>query len=247
MNASPSATKKSPLGRRVKFWILRHLVLPVAVWPVRWYAATWRLDWCGPEELKRTLGDTLLFITTYHGMIVHLIAIAHMARRVGRPVAILISPSRDGNLGADFVERFGIKPVRGSSRSRGAAASVELLHSMREDRTLGMIIADGPRGPCAHAKPGTVRLAKIAGAKIAIIATGAAGGITLGSWDRMHIPWPFARVRIALEIFDPTPYTEDGNVRDGTDALQAAMAALAERVGSSLAPIAKAPAEEHRK
>ena len=60
------------------------------------------------------------------------------------------------------------------------------------------MIPDGPRGPRFQAKPGAVVLAQMSEAPIVPMSFAADRYWNLGSWDRMIIPKPFARIRVAV-------------------------------------------------
>src|SRR3954464_15980765 len=82
-----------------------------------------------------------------------------------RGMAVLISRSFDGELIARVVERFGYRPVRGSS-SRGAVAGLlEMGRELDAGRAVAFT-ADGPRGPRFLAKPGPVLLARKHGSPV---------------------------------------------------------------------------------
>src|ERR1700688_4207742 len=98
-----------------------------------------------------------------------LLACAYRFR--GLDIAILISPSFDGELIARTVERLGFKAIRGSS-SRGGAAG---LRNMRLASLVGhrcAFTADGPRGPAYVAKPGVAQLANSVGGRPVVGADG---------------------------------------------------------------------------
>jgi lysophospholipid acyltransferase (LPLAT)-like uncharacterized protein len=121
-----------------------------------------------------------------------LLVCAHRFRNKG--IAILISPSFDGELIARTVEYLGFFPVRGSS-SRGGAAG---LRNMAEAYNAGhrtAITADGPRGPNMVAKPGVVQLAELVGATwIGVYYALPDRAWQIKSWDRFLIPKPFSTV-----------------------------------------------------
>jgi len=121
-----------------------------------------------------------------------LLVCAHRFRN--KSIAILISPSFDGELIARTVEYLGFFPVRGSS-SRGGAVG---LRGMAEAYNAGhrtAITADGPRGPNMIAKPGVVQLAELTGAPwIGTYYALPDRRWELKSWDRFMIPKPFSTV-----------------------------------------------------
>ena len=125
-----------------------------------------------------------------------LLACAHRFRNLD--IAILISPSFDGELIARTVELLGFRAIRGSS-SRGGAAGLRNMQLAYEAGHRCAFTADGPRGPVFVAKPGAAQLAQSVGTQ--------PGGTWLGcfyalpdrawqlrSWDRFLIPKPFSRV-----------------------------------------------------
>ena len=127
-----------------------------------------------------------------------LLACAHRFRNLD--IAILISPSFDGELIARTVERLGFKAIRGSS-SRGGVAGLRNMQLAYAAGHRCAITADGPRGPAFCAKPGVAQLANSVGG-----VDGAPGtwvgcfyalpdrAWQLKSWDRFLIPKPFSRV-----------------------------------------------------
>ncbi len=104
----------------------------------------------------------------------------------------LTSRSRDGELVASWIRRFGLVPVRGSSSRGGADAVRVLARAIRAGREV-VVVPDGPRGPREVLKPGVIALARLSGAPIVPLAVGASPEWRLGSWDAFRIPRPFAR------------------------------------------------------
>lgn len=121
-----------------------------------------------------------------------LLVCAHRFRN--KQIAILISPSFDGELIARTVARLGFHPVRGSS-SRGGASGLRAMAQAYDEGHRCAFTADGPRGPNMVAKPGPVQLAQLTGAAW----IGAYYALPnrrweLNSWDRFMIPKPFSTV-----------------------------------------------------
>ncbi len=139
-----------------------------------------------------------------------MICCAHRFRNL--QIAILISPSFDGELIARTLKLLGFLPVRGSS-SRGGAAGLRGLQQVYATGHCCSITADGPRGPVYVAKPGTARLANCVGE---LTVDGKPSGTWVGcfhnqperawelrSWDRFMIPKPFSRVVFAWPAHVP--------------------------------------------
>jgi len=131
--------------------------------------------------------DTPTIYAVWHGRMLLL------ARLYGwRRARVLTSRSRDGELVARVVERFGLETVRGSSSRAGAEGLRALARSLRDGRD-AVVVPDGPRGPRETVKPGLIALAKLSGAPIVPIAVAASREWRLRSWDEFRIPKPFSR------------------------------------------------------
>ena len=142
--------------------------------------------------------------------------------------AALISASRDGDLLADAVQRFGYDVVRGSSSRLGASAILQLTQVLASGRDV-VITPDGPRGPAYELGPGIIFLAQKSGARVLPINLEYSRCWRLGSWDRFIVPWPFAKVRVLINRphrVGPTATPEEFEAE--RLALQNAMMALVE-------------------
>ena len=111
--------------------------------------------------------------------------------------AALISASRDGDLLADGVKRFGYDVIRGSSSRLGASAILQLTQVLASARDV-VITPDGPRGPVYELGPGIIFLAQRSGAAVLPMNLEYSRCWRLGSWDRFIVPRPFAKVRVLI-------------------------------------------------
>ena len=142
--------------------------------------------------------------------------------------AALISASRDGDLLADAVQRFGYDVVRGSSSRLGATAILQLTQVLSSGGDV-VITPDGPRGPAYELGPGIIFLAQKSGAPVVPVNLEYSRCWRLGSWDRFIVPRPFARVRVLINRphrVGPTATAEEFEAE--RLALQNAMMALVE-------------------
>jgi lysophospholipid acyltransferase (LPLAT)-like uncharacterized protein len=142
--------------------------------------------------------------------------------------AALISASRDGDLLADAVQRFGYDVVRGSSSRLGASAILQLTQVLASGRDV-VITPDGPRGPAYELGPGIIFLARKSGASVVPMNLEYSRCWRLGSWDRFIVPRPFAKVRVLINRphrVGPTAAPEEFEAE--RLALQNAMMALVE-------------------
>ena len=111
--------------------------------------------------------------------------------------AALISASRDGDLLADAIQRFGYEVIRGSSSRLGASAILQLTEVLASGRDV-VITPDGPRGPAYELGPGIIFLAQKSGASVLPMNLEYSRCWRLGSWDRFIIPQPFSKVRVLI-------------------------------------------------
>jgi lysophospholipid acyltransferase (LPLAT)-like uncharacterized protein len=118
----------------------------------------------------------------------------------GRRCVAMISASRDGNLIARIVGRWGVGALRGSShdhakrRSKGGAqAYVAAARELSRNGAVVAITPDGPRGPRMRAQDGAARLAISQGVPVIAVAFSVRPGRILASWDRFLLPLPFGR------------------------------------------------------
>ena len=129
------------------------VVPPVAALLIRLLGLTLRYeDRCEPGVVP---GYRIPGPTVYAFWHRSLLACAYRFRNLN--IAILISPSFDGELIARTVEWLGFRAVRGSS-SRGGAAGLRAMQAAYAGGHRCAFTADGPRGPMLVAKPGAALL-----------------------------------------------------------------------------------------
>ncbi len=171
------------------------------------------------EEVVRS-GRPVIFAFWHNRLAVCGMTLCKRVIPRGRPVALLTSLSRDGELAARMAGARGYDSVRGSS-SRGGLASLRKLHRKLRGGSSVATAPDGPRGPACQAQPGTVMLAKLAGAPIVPLGHAASRAWRLRSWDRLVIPKPFARVAVAVgEPLAVPARLEDGDLAELSAELQ---------------------------
>jgi hypothetical protein len=112
--------------------------------------------------------------------------------------SVLTSPSKDGQIIANIMKRFGQDHVRGSSSRRGGSALLE-LSSVIENGGDVAITPDGPRGPRYKLGGGIILLAQKTGAPVVTVNVEYSRCLRAGRWDGFMIPLPFARVDVTLE------------------------------------------------
>ncbi|MCX7919047.1 MAG: lysophospholipid acyltransferase family protein [bacterium] len=109
-----------------------------------------------------------------------------------KKMCVMASRSRDGELLAGVLSRFGYTTVRASS-SKGATTGFLQLISMIEQGYDTVIAVDGPRGPREQVKSGVILLAQKTGTAIIPLTASAKRFKQLSSWDKYLIPYPFTQ------------------------------------------------------
>ncbi len=111
----------------------------------------------------------------------------------GSNAAVLVSPSKDGEIIARVIERQGHLAIRGSSSRRGLRALAKQIKCLNAEDRPGVVIPDGPRGPRFKVQPGVIMLSKKTGYPIVPITYSAEKIKIFSSWDRFLLPYPFTR------------------------------------------------------
>ena len=189
---------------------------PLAAQVIRLLHASLRCEIRGDEGLKSCWeqGEHVIFSFWHDQLLL-------MVKGYRGPGAkMLISASKDGELIARTMHRFGLGTIRGSSNRRGREAFREMVEIGREPCDLG-ITPDGPKGPRHRLKPGVAELARITGRAVVPLAFACSRGYRFASWDRFLLPAPFAR---GIYHYGAPVRRVDGEGRDDFLArLQAAM------------------------
>ncbi len=139
-----------------------------------------------PERLKSE-GKNFIY-AFWHG---RQFLLFHYHRNSG--VVIPASESRDGEIQAGILRRFGFDVVRGSSKRKGDRALLGMVEGLRGGKTIAIAV-DGPRGPLYTAKLGVVYLAGKLNKPIVPVITGAKRYWILEKiWDKYLLPVPFTK------------------------------------------------------
>ncbi len=109
-----------------------------------------------------------------------------------KPIHMLISQHRDGQIISRMVGHFGLRTIAGSSNRGGTQALRGILSTLKSGDCIG-ITPDGPRGPRMRATEGVVAIARLSGVPVIPIALNTSRRKVLGSWDRFIFSLPFSR------------------------------------------------------
>jgi lysophospholipid acyltransferase (LPLAT)-like uncharacterized protein len=179
---------------------LYRLAAPSAAALVRlWWRSCRVVAVAGSEHLDAVLARYPAFLPVYWHQH-HLFCARYLlAQQQLRPLrtGFLISPSRDGELAAMIVRRLGGHVVRGSSTRTGALALKEYFQALMREQVSPVLNPDGPRGPRFKCKPGAILLAQMSGRPMLPLSF-AASRAWLVHWDKFVLPWPGARIAVAI-------------------------------------------------
>ena len=160
--------------------------------------AYWYLRLLQATTRRRTVNQEALARARAHGG-EYILAFWHSRlamMRFGYPDAravVLQSHHRDSRMLARVMSRFQTGQVWGSTTRGGMTAVREVLRRIEQGHDIA-IAPDGPRGPRQRAQSGVVTIAALSGKAIVPLTYSARPCRRLGSWDRLLVPWPFARV-----------------------------------------------------
>lgn len=154
--------------------------------------ATWRIKQHNPR-----IGERYLFIFWHRNIVPMLYA------RRGEGIAVMISSSKDGQLVAGPAEALGYIAIRGSA-TRGGSKAVRQMVKLGKERGIN-IVPDGPKGPAEEVKEGVAVTSRLTGLPIIPMSMEVDRAWRLGTWDRMIIPKPFAKIEIHYGEAIPVP------------------------------------------
>lgn len=177
-------------------------------------------DWHFLEEIEQN-GEVPIY-AFWHNQV---FLAAYFFRNSG--AIVMTSQSFDGEYIARAIQRLGFGAVRGSSTRGGVGALVEIARLVRAKRAAAFTI-DGPKGPVYVAKNGACLLSKKTGQPVVPISFTAEKFWEVKSWDKLRIPRPFSRARVALaEPFAVSETADDAELEANRQRLQNALDRLA--------------------
>jgi len=191
------------MKKRFSSFLYHYLIPHVGLLLVKFLVATYRVRLYSPENEQNALDcfGSLIYASWHQRFFP---GITFFSSR--KPIAIMISQSRDGEMIARVVDSLGWRPVRGSSTRGGVAALRQLKDLAGRGYKIGHIV-DGPKGPFGQVKPGLLRIAQVSGKPIVPTITSSDRRWVFNSWDRFMVPNPFARV--IIRFGDPVEIPPD--------------------------------------
>ncbi len=170
----------------------RLLAATVAGPALRLLARTWRVEVVGDGagHAAMAAGKPFVLICWHEALLPVLWHHRH------RGIAAVVSEARDGEYLAGLARRLGYRLIRGSSSRGRTRALRSAIRALRAGIPVG-VTPDGPRGPRRVLKPGAITAAQLGGAVVVPVSVGTGSAWRARSWDRLLVPRPFARVRLA--------------------------------------------------
>lgn len=220
--------------RRLALWVLP----PIGAALIRLLGATLRYKEIGEAGAHADENPQTRVYCMWHRS---LLSVAYLFRK--RKIAILISPSFDGELITQTIERVGYTPVRGSSSRGGVSGLLGMQKALEIESptrcNYAAFTADGPRGPLYYAKPGGIKLAEQIGGGVGVFYAAPMRAWRLRSWDGFLIPKPFTTIVLRWEKPIPIPPIQDEADREAArlmvqNALEHARHAVEKHIADSL-------------
>ena len=226
-DTSPPRTKSKRRLTPGRVFVYRIAVFITAVFlEIIWRTARRRV--IGAERLEALLKE--------HGAVVpvfwhqHLLICARFlaGRRIaGLKPGFMISPSVDGEAPSMLARLYGAHVVRGSGSYTGVRAVRGVHQAIAKDLISPAITPDGPRGPRFKMKPGAIFTAQISRKPVVPIAYAAKPARVLKTWDKFVIPFPFAKIRIAIgEPYFPERRLDDAQMESAQRELEKRLLAV---------------------
>ncbi len=202
---SRSSRRLTPLRR-----LLYRIATPVGAGLIRlWWRTCRVVRVVGEESALAAIADGPVVPVFWHQHMLFCVHYVLGLRDRGLRPSFLISPSVDGEIPAAIARRAGAHVVRGSSSSSSGARVVRDNFMALRQGISPVITPDGPYGPRYEFKPGAILAAQLSGRPLLPLAFHASRAWRFRNWDHFVLPWPFARVVVAVGAPRWVPKTLD--------------------------------------
>ena len=187
------------MKKRLNAWAKKKLAPAILTGYAKLLHATCKVTVTGTENIQEYIDQKQPMLPCYwHQQMTFSIDYLLDLSKQGVKSSVLVSPSKDGDIGDAVLSSLGMHVIRGSEHSTGALAMREIYLAVSKGKySVGSAI-DGPLGPARVAKAGAVSLAQLSGAPIVPIANACSRKIHFNSWDNFFLPLPFSRVSIVV-------------------------------------------------
>jgi len=176
----------------VKYWLNRLLKQKLAPAILTGYIQmlhrSCKINIVGAENLHAFIAAEQPMLPCYwHQQMTFSINFLLGLREQGVKTSVLVSPSKDGDIGDAVLTKLGVAVIRGSEHRTGALAMRDIYQAISKDKCSVGTAVDGPLGPAREAKIGVVTLAQLSGAPLIPIANACSRKIHLKSWDNFFL------------------------------------------------------------
>lgn len=170
---------------------------PLGAFLIRLLGATLRIDIQDPQGAMNPSRKGSYLFAFWHNRI-SITPYIYAKAMAPKPLVVMISTSKDGQLITSIAERFGIQAARGSSSktTKGIQAFLKLVRELKTKQGHVAITPDGPRGPRYEIHPGIIHLSQASGVPIIPMSFHFSKKWELNSWDKFQIPKPFCKCTI---------------------------------------------------
>lgn len=155
-------------------------------------ARSWRIETAGERAWQALAAAHRPYVLlSWHDALLPL-----LWQHRGRGITIVVSEALDGRYLAAYARRLGYREAWGSSTRGGVRALLGAVKALKAGGAAAFT-PDGPRGPRRVLKDGVLLAAQRGAAPVVAVHAGARRAWRLRSWDRLLVPQPFTKVRIA--------------------------------------------------
>jgi len=148
-----------------------------------------------PATRELVLSGRPVLYTAWHCHLLFPLTYARHYYEGRPPLALMASPSRDGEFIAEAARGLGFEVCLGSRNKGGGQALRDIADYVRRGHSCG-VVADGSRGPARVVQKGVVFLARLAQIPIIPLAVAARWKKVFDTWDRFELPLPLSRIAI---------------------------------------------------
>lgn len=152
-------------------------------------------------------------------------------------LAVLVSPSKDGEILSTLLKKIGYEIVRGSSRRDNVKGSLALMEKIKNGCSFGFAI-DGPLGPIYKVKPGAVYMSQRFGVDIVPVGSAYSRKWRFEkAWDKFEIPKPFCKA--VLYLGEPLHVPKDADLTKINEELERRIHEAEKKAEELLVDVAK--------
>ncbi len=110
-----------------------------------------------------------------------------------KPLNALVSPHQDGQIIANLLKLYDIRPIAGSTNEKASQSALEIMRILEKKESI-FISPDGPRGPRMRMKKSPIYFASKSGFPIIFATFSTSHALFFNkAWDKTLFPLPFGK------------------------------------------------------